>query len=158
MERFRDPAFIEKVFHRYKNADNDFMNSFNLKLAMLFLFGYKPSSNEVKQIMKTTENTDRYGQLTLVEFKRIMTARMQHESQDQDIRNLFQAFDVRCQGFLTLDDILRAFRYVAPNLPESSVRDCFRSTLKTHDGKMSYREFETVMKNSSSSIASFFPS
>ena len=152
MESFRDADFIGKVFQCYKNKDNDYMNSFNLKLAMLFLFGYKPSSSEVGQIMKTTEGTDRYGQINLVEFKRIMIARMQHESHDQDIRNLFQAFDVRCQGYLTLDDILRAFQHVAPNLPETSVRDCFRSALKSNDGKMSYREFETVMKK-----YSYFP-
>ena len=145
MEDFRNPDFIERVFHRHKSVKNEYLNSEDLKLAMLFLFGYKPSNTEIAQIMKTTENTNRYGNLSLIEFKRIMTARMQQESYAQDIRNLFQAFDIRCQGYLTLGDVIRSFKHVAPHLSEQTIRECFNSAA-SHDGKMSFREFETVMK------------
>ncbi|XP_076704150.2 EF-hand calcium-binding domain-containing protein 11 isoform X3 [Callospermophilus lateralis] len=51
------------------------------------------------------------------------------------------------RGFLTLEDFQRAFRLVAPKLPERTVLEVFREVDQDSDGLVSFRDFEYAMKN-----------
>ena len=144
---------LTEVFQKYDADGKGHLNFSDLKVAWIFLFGYKPSSHEVMRLVCTGTTTinkeKRHSEIRidLPTFKRLMMKRLADNVEHQEIRQLFYAFDVKCHGFLTLDDLKCAFKIVAPKIPESSVVACFHSVCSNSHGKISYREFEAVMQS-----------
>jgi len=125
-----------------------YLNKEDLKVAMLFLFGYKPSKYEINQLMKCEKQIkDDNLCMTFSTFKSVMLCKLQAEDEDQKIRELFCMLDVKCQGYLTEEDIQLAFKHIAPNLSNSNILACWTDLCKHKDSKLSYREFEHVLKS-----------
>ena len=61
---------------------------------------------------------------------------------------MFLAFDTTCQGFITLDIAKKIFLQVAPFLDSVTVEKLFREADTDRDGRVSYRDFEFIMKYS----------
>ena len=70
------------------------------------------------------------------------------EDTDDEIRQMFIAFDTKCQGFITLDIAKKIFLQVAPFLDSVTVEKLFREADTDRDGRVSYRDFEFIMKYS----------
>ena len=49
-------------------------------------------------------------------------------------------------GFLTFEDVARVFASVAPFVTNTAIEACFNEADLDADGKLSYREFEAMMK------------
>ncbi|XP_068942084.1 EF-hand calcium-binding domain-containing protein 11 isoform X8 [Petaurus breviceps papuanus] len=49
------------------------------------------------------------------------------------------------RGFLTLEDFKKAFKQVAPKLPERIVLEAFREVDQDSDGHVSFKDFEYAM-------------
>ncbi|XP_069884680.1 uncharacterized protein [Dipodomys merriami] len=88
------------------------------------LFGYKPSKIEADSVMSSI-NPSTSG-LSLEEFVNIVRKKKEAQLYRNEIRHIFTAFDVHYRGFLTLEDFQKAFRQVAPRLPERTVIEVFR--------------------------------
>ena len=139
---------IAEAFALGDEVGKDYLTAHDLKVAMLFLFGYKPSKYEINQLMRCEKlNDDEHKIMTFQTFKSIMSAKMASEDETQKVRELFCMLDVKCQGYLTLDDIQSAFKSVAPNLSQSRILSCYQEMCNHSDAKLSYREFEKVMKS-----------
>ena len=139
---------ILKAFELGDKEKKGYLHREDLKVAMLFLFGYKPSKYEVNQLMHCDPHNDNSMQImTFPTFQSIMLSKCKSEDDDQKIRELFCILDVKCQGFLTLEDIQLAFKSVAPNISSSNILSCYKEMCKSGDAKLSYREFEHVFKS-----------
>ncbi|KAJ8341246.1 hypothetical protein SKAU_G00335370 [Synaphobranchus kaupii] len=57
-------------------------------------------------------------------------------------RHIFNAFDVHCRGFLTVEDFKKAFSRVAPRLPRRTAQEAFREVDRDSDGHVSFKDFE----------------
>ena len=125
-----------------------FLNKEDLKVAVLFLFGYKPSKYEISQLMRCEEQSDnKHVRMTFPTFQSVMLRKLESEDHDQKNRELFCMLDVQCKGYLTEDDIQLAFRQVAPKILESNIKSCWKNMCVHSDKKLSYREFEHVFKS-----------
>ncbi|XP_045361666.1 EF-hand calcium-binding domain-containing protein 11 isoform X5 [Camelus bactrianus] len=62
-----------------------------------------------------------------------------------EIRHIFTAFDRHYRGYLTLEDFTKAFRQVAPKLPERIILEVFREVDQDSDGHVSFKDFEYAM-------------
>jgi len=145
--RLDSPYHLESVFHMCDEEQKGYLTSEDLKVAFLYIFGYKPSKQEVKQMMTFQENFD-HRHMDIVCFQRTIKQMATSSSVDQDIRQLFQLFDVKCQGFLTLDDINQGFKFIMPCLKDSVIIACFQVMCSNNFGKLSYKDFEKTMKHS----------
>lgn len=159
---------IVDTFHNADEGKKGFLTNEDLKVAFVALFGYKPSKNEVGQLMakcsrlpsdqslpkksedsriERTPDTTHVG-MSLEHFTEIAKAKILAEDYDDEIRQMFIAFDVMCRGFITLDIAKRVFQQVAPFLDSVTVEKLFREADMDRDGRVSYRDFEFIMKYS----------
>lgn len=167
---------ILETFHNADEGKKGFLTNEDLKVAFVSLFGYKPSRNEVEQLMaknqtqravssdsiwlssdqlltrkpanyeiKQTPNATPVG-MCLEHFTEIAKTKILAEDSDDEIRQMFIAFDVMCRGFITLDITKRVFQQVAPFLDSVTVEKLFREADMDRDGRVSYRDFEFIMK------------
>nr|XP_011715561.1 EF-hand calcium-binding domain-containing protein 11 isoform X2 [Macaca nemestrina]XP_011715562.1 EF-hand calcium-binding domain-containing protein 11 isoform X2 [Macaca nemestrina] len=89
------------------------------------LFGYKPSKIEVDSVMSSV-NPNTSG-ILLEGFLNIVRKKKEAQRYRNEVRHIFTAFDTYYRGFLTLEDFKKAFRQVAPKLPERTVLEVFSS-------------------------------
>ncbi|XP_073923448.1 EF-hand calcium-binding domain-containing protein 11 isoform X6 [Castor canadensis] len=85
--------------------------------------------------------------ILLEEFLNIVRKKKEAQVYRNEIRHIFTAFDVHYRGFLTLEDFKKAFKRVAPKLPERTVLEAFRETDQDSDGHVSFRDFEYAMNH-----------
>ena len=154
---------IAETFHNADEGKKGFLTGEDLKVAFVSLFGYKPSKSEVEELMtknqtkenqplrkkfaEDTSNSPPLG-LTLDCFIEIAKIKILAEDPDDEIRQTFLAFDTMCQGFITLDIAKKVFLQVAPFLDSVTVEKLFREADTDRDGRVSYRDFEFIMKYS----------
>ncbi|XP_067311873.1 EF-hand calcium-binding domain-containing protein 11 [Pseudorasbora parva] len=133
---------IELVFHQCDVGKKGYLSREDLKMAVVMLFGYKPSKSETNILMNGTKNCPG---VPLEQFVPLMGRKMSSEDPYEKTRQIFTAFDVHCRGFLKLDDFKSAFKRVAPRLPERTVLEAFRHADQDSDGHISFKDFENVI-------------
>ncbi|KAI2572350.1 EFCAB11 isoform 11 [Pan troglodytes] len=111
----------------FKACDEDhkgYLSREDFKTAVVMLFGYKPSKIEVDSVMSSI-NPNTSG-ILLEGFLNIVRKKKEAQRYRNEVRHIFTAFDTYYRGFLTLEDFKKAFRQVAPKLPERTVLEVFR--------------------------------
>ncbi|XP_031524898.1 EF-hand calcium-binding domain-containing protein 11 isoform X2 [Papio anubis] len=111
----------------FKACDEDhkgYLSREDFKIAVVMLFGYKPSKIEVDSVMSSV-NPNTSG-ILLEGFLNIVRKKKEAQRYRNEVRHIFTAFDTYYRGFLTLEDFKKAFRQVAPKLPERTVLEVFR--------------------------------
>ncbi|XP_030644383.1 EF-hand calcium-binding domain-containing protein 11 [Chanos chanos] len=139
-----DKKRFETVFHRCDLDGKGYLSREDLKVAVVMLFGYKPSKSETDLLMKQSLHVDCPG-VPLEQFVSLMGKKLSVEDRYEKMRQIFSAFDVHCRGFLKLDDFKSAFARVAPRLPERTVLEAFRHVDQDSDGHLSFKDFENVI-------------
>lgn len=167
---------IVETFHNADEGKKGYLTNVDLKVAFVALFGYKPSKNEVEQLMAKTQTEQTVSLassrlpsnqpltkksedskieqipdathvgMSLEHFTEIAKAKILAEDSDDEIRQMFIAFDVMCRGFITLDIAKKVFQQVAPFLDSVTVEKLFQEADMDRDGRVSYRDFEFIMK------------
>ena len=132
------------IFTKFNSGNKEHLNYEDLKVAWCYIYGYKPSSYELKQLFQTESSLSQI-ELSKSDFIELMLNKGPNNFALNDVRQIFYAFDSGCKGFLTLDDFKQVFDVVAPNLPKSSVISSFTYGCLTYDEKMTYRDFEKLM-------------
>ncbi|XP_015763175.1 PREDICTED: EF-hand calcium-binding domain-containing protein 11-like [Acropora digitifera] len=158
---------IAEAFHNADEGKKGLLTREDLKVAFVSLFGYKPSRSEVDRLMAirtqqetpfdqsatrkscivSCETSPQVG-ITIEHFLEIAKTKILTEDCDDEIRQIFLAFDTRCQGFITLDVAKKNFLQVAPFLDPVTVEKLFQEADTDRDGRVSYRDFEFIMKYS----------
>lgn len=139
-----------KAFRNATRHGQDHLSPEDYKVAVLELLGYKPSKYELSKVWSTClgEGQEEAGTLMGMDtFVSHMTGRLKQKDQDELIREVFVSLDVYQCGFLTERECLAAFRQVAPQLREGVVKGLFAELDSNGDGKVSYRDFEIMMKS-----------
>ncbi|XP_005390332.1 PREDICTED: EF-hand calcium-binding domain-containing protein 11 isoform X2 [Chinchilla lanigera] len=142
------PSEHRKWVEVFKACDEDnkgYLSREDFKVAVVMLFGYKPSKIEANSVMSSI-NPNTSG-IVLGEFLNIVRKKKEAQLYWNEIRHIFTAFDVHYRGYLTLEDFKKAFRQVAPRLPARTVLEVFREVDRDSDGHVSFRDFEYAMKH-----------
>lgn len=143
-----DRNVIISTFHDSDLGHKNYLDKEDLKTATVALLGYKPSKYEVDDMYKScglTENAP--GQrINLEMFIDMMSSKMAVVDEDDEIRQTFLMFDSQCRGFLSLEDITKAFSQVAPHMQTHSIESAFKEIDRDGDGRISYKDFEFMMK------------
>ena len=138
----------EEAFLAADEEKKGFLTREDYKVAILSLLGYKPSVFEVSTVWKNSSGVCERSQggLTKEQFVCLTAQRIMDQDKDGLVRQVFLAFDVCCRGFLNKQDCLRAVQSVAPHLASDRIPALFREVDWNGDGRVSYRDFELMMK------------
>ncbi|KAM5274677.1 EF-hand calcium-binding domain-containing protein 11 [Ctenodactylus gundi] len=137
-----------KVFKACDEDNKGYLSREDFKVAVVMLFGYKPSKIEADSVMSSI-NPNTSG-ILLGDFLNIVRKKKEAQLYQNEIRHIFTAFDAHYRGFLTLEDFKKAFRRVAPKLRERTVLEVFREVDRDSDGHVSFRDFEYAMTHGQS--------
>ncbi|XP_023384618.1 EF-hand calcium-binding domain-containing protein 11 isoform X3 [Pteropus medius] len=121
------PSERKKLVEVFKACDEDnkgYLSREDFKVAVVMLFGYKPSKIEANSVMSSL-NPDTSG-ISLEEFLNFVRKKKELQLYRNEIRHIFTAFDRHYRGYLTLEDFQKAFKQVAPKLPERIILEVFR--------------------------------
>ncbi|XP_028742458.1 EF-hand calcium-binding domain-containing protein 11 [Peromyscus leucopus] len=132
-----------EVFKACDEDNKGYLSREDFKVAIVMLFGYKPSKIEADSVMSAV-NPNTSG-ISLEGFLNVVKRKKEAQLYRSEIRHIFTAFDVHYRGFLTLEDFNRAFSRVAPKLPARTVLEVFREADRDSDGHVSFRDFEYAM-------------
>ena len=139
--------YIKEAFHSADEGRKGFLNRDDLKVAIASLFGYKPSKYEVNELMFSA-NMDKCPGLSLERFIAIASAKLVAQDLDDEIRQMFLAFDLECRGFITVENAKKIFFTVAPFVGKDIVEKVFMEIDSDKDERISFRDFEFMMKYS----------
>lgn len=134
-----DRKSIREVFTANDSGAKGYLDLEDVTMAMISLFGYKPDEGEVEKLIQGRET------LCFDEFFDGVAVRYANRDKHEEIRQSFLALDTSCRGFLTLADLKKAMKLVAPRL-EKKADEIFRELDTDGDGRVSYREFEVMMQ------------
>ncbi|KAL6477411.1 hypothetical protein MHYP_G00132460 [Metynnis hypsauchen] len=113
------------VFDQCDVEKKGYLSREDVKVAVVMLFGYKPSKSETDIMMQAGAVPNCPG-VPLERFVSLMGRKLSAEDPYEKTRHIFSAFDVHCRGFLKLEDFKSAFARVAPRLPDRTVLEAFR--------------------------------
>ncbi|XP_021512336.2 EF-hand calcium-binding domain-containing protein 11 isoform X3 [Meriones unguiculatus] len=112
-----------EVFKACDEDNKGYLSREDFKVAIVMLFGYKPSKIEADSMISSV-NPNTSG-ISLEGFLNVVKRKKEAQLYRNEIRHIFTAFDVHYHGFLTLEDFKRAFSQVAAKLPERTVLEVF---------------------------------
>jgi len=149
----------ERAYNNALSEGESRLSREDYKVAALELLGYKPSKYEVDSVWSTTIGSTGTGRretghsLDLEQFTAVMLTRLKGREKDEIIREIFLCMDIYQRGFLTESDCISAFHQVAPGMKREMVQELFWEVDLNGDGRISYSDFELLMKSSPSSLA-----
>ncbi|XP_061467919.1 EF-hand calcium-binding domain-containing protein 11 isoform X1 [Rhineura floridana] len=132
-----------KAFEACDEGNKGYLNREDYKIAVVMLFGYKPSKVEVDSVMASVKQNQ--SGVSREQFINLMSTKKAAHFCHSEVRQLFTAFDRQCKGFLSLEDFKKAFHVVAPKLPERIVVEAFREVDQDSDGHISFKDFQSAM-------------
>lgn len=146
---FREEAVIRRDCEiAFRDADTEqkgYLTPEDYKVAVVSLLGYKPSKYEVGSVWKT--HCQQGAGLPRETFQGLMLERMKQQDHNELIRQIFLTFDSHCQGFITLENCRSTFKQVVPHMDSTQIEAFFAEVDSNSDGRVSYRDFELMMKH-----------
>ena len=132
--------------------DKTYLSKEDYKVAAISLLGYKPTSCDTEEVWQSAKERAcqldaKFRGIGREQFQDVMMKKMAALDDTELIHRMFMAFDVQCKGFLAYRDCLRAFREVLPHIQAKVVEDMFTEIDLDGDGRISYRDFETMLLN-----------
>ena len=64
--------------------------------------------------------------LSYEQFEKKALADIKRLDNIEELRNSFISIDFSCKGFLTIDDLIKQFKLIAPHFSQKTVLDIFR--------------------------------
>ncbi|NXK45575.1 EFC11 protein, partial [Chauna torquata] len=122
-----------QVFEACDEDDKGYLSREDFKVAVVMLFGYKPSKVEVDSVMSSVKPEN--SGILFEKFLNLMSARKAAQLCSSETRQIFTAFDVQSK-FLLLNVLILNTRSLFS----------YREVDQDSDSRISFKEFESAMK------------
>ncbi|KAM6130867.1 EF-hand calcium-binding domain-containing protein 11 [Pterocles gutturalis] len=137
------------------DEDKGYLSREDFKVALVMLFGYKPSKVEVDSVMSSVRREN--SGLLFETFLNLMSAEKATPLHSNETRQIFTAFDVQDRRFfLTFGDFKKAFSSVSPKLCERIIVEAFKEVNQDSDGRVSFKEFECAIKYGQDEVSAVY--
>ena len=136
---------LRQIFHDYDSDRDGFLTRRQLKLAVIAVFGYKPSSTETRRLVDSSVFDEDVGvekeAVSLAGFLSFCQRRQAREDSSLETRRVFNALDQEARGFLTAEDVVSACQRVAPGLTEERIKAVVAEVDVSGHGRIALGDF-----------------
>ncbi len=147
---------IAAAFVQFDSGAKGYLTRHEIRAAHLSLLGHAPSLLELDALAPKPkpEGEAREGDasaearapgVALPELCDWLERKLGAQDADELTRKAFRAFDTQGRGFIGLDDLEAVMAEVAPHVPAATVRLIFSQADANRDGRVSFRDFASVM-------------
>ncbi|TPX40055.1 hypothetical protein SeMB42_g05193 [Synchytrium endobioticum] len=137
-------AQVNEIFKRVDIDRKGFLSRSEFKIALVGLLSYIPSKFEIDQMLASLRFTDDDVKVTCTDLISLISARLSIPETDM-IRQTFSSFDLNCNGFITPQEMKKLCSHYATFIPETVIERAFAVADEDGDGRLSYREFVSLM-------------
>ena len=129
---------LEQIF-RQKDVDSKgHLTSREFKLAIIVVFGYKPSSREVRRLIDPKSGMQGISLDTFVSHCLRLRER---EDPSLEARRVFISLDSAARGFLTVEDVAAGCRRVAPGIGADRIEATVAAVDRSGHGRIALGDF-----------------
>lgn len=129
---------LEQIFRAKDVGSKGFLTIREFKLAVIVVFGYKPSSGEARRLVDPASGLDG---ISLDAFLTHCLRTQEKEDSSLEARRVFNALDVSARGFLTAEDVRAACRRVAPGIQSARIESIFSEIDRSGHGRIALGDF-----------------
>jgi Ca2+-binding EF-hand superfamily protein len=116
----------------------------DLKCAATAILGFKPSKRDLINWLVGTD-AEHTQILSKGSFMQLMASKLALVDEREELRSMFKAFDVRHQGFLTVDSLIEVMKEACPAVTAGRVADMFAEADVDGSGRIGYMQFEQIV-------------
>ena len=150
-----DCKIIQNAFDLADLEKKGYLNRDDFKIAHIAIFGCKPSTYEIQEIMtkygqlisKPGSEREEIHVLDFEKYRYIMLDRLRATDINDEIRETFHLLDARCKGFVDFEDFKKLVHRFLPHFDLSNIRRIFNETDGDSDGRVSFRDFQMLMNS-----------
>ena len=142
-----DEGIVLKFLNNLKKYKR---NSILQETALAYLVHNFPQMKDVINSCKLFNQIDLNcdGRITQEELYLGLKQRLNSDSLDEDVKNIFQNLDMNNDGYIEYEEFVRASISKEKFMGENVLQFAFRFFDKDNSGKITFKEIETVFKNS----------
>ena len=145
---------LKEAFTLFDTNHSGTIDARELKAAMRAL-GHEVTKASCAAMFREVDK-DPETELNFDEFCKIMAPRLKQADSRDEVMKVFQIFDPKNQGFITLKDLKRIAEDCGEGLNDQELNEMIVEADKTGDGKITFQEFFKVMrKNCNDPMAEF---
>ena len=139
---------FERAFNFVDNLQKGFLDKHQIKLLYLSLFGYQPSLFELKNL--SAKGYNHFGKhsnyVSREDIWKHLEEKFQYKDKYDELREIFQSFDVQSKGFINFEDFKKAIKIKNPSMDELKILRYFRELDTNLDDRVSFQEFVLMME------------
>lgn len=135
---------LREVFSLFDVTQSGTIDAREFK-ASLRALGFDVKKDHIKSMMGEVGKGLR-DRLEFEEFCRVMSAHMPDKSSKEEIRKLFELFDVECNGSIAFRTLKKIVNDIGENLTDDEIQEMIDEADRDGDGLVSFDEFYRIMK------------
>ncbi|EFB23090.1 hypothetical protein PANDA_009126, partial [Ailuropoda melanoleuca] len=136
-------AKFKAAFSRFDTNGDGTINTQELGAVMRAL-GQDLSEAELKHLIAQVD-TDGDGVISFQEFLAEMVKRMKSWGSEQDMREVFRAFDLDGNGHISVDELKQAMSTLGEKLSQEELDAMIQEADVDKDGQVNYEEFLRIL-------------
>ena len=131
------------AFKKYDKANNGYLNWHQVKCALIYLTGEKPNYQQSKLLRPT--NSQHIDSSTFTSIYSMHCNNLHFEPERAIVGCCFETLDTSNNKYISLDDFRKCESLLACS-SEGDMLDCFYEIDSNKDGKVTYKDFNEMMK------------
>ncbi|KAJ1446749.1 hypothetical protein M885DRAFT_545342 [Pelagophyceae sp. CCMP2097] len=124
----------------FATAQHGRLTRHEVKCCITAAFGFRPDKREVAMLLGAD------GTAAAGDVSRFLETRLPKKHRDDDVRQIWDAFDEQRRGYLTADAVVAVFAAACPAMPARTVIAAFEELDVGRTGKIGYQHFVSIMR------------
>jgi Ca2+-binding EF-hand superfamily protein len=133
---------INDVFIQY-SSDKVHLSRFEYTCTYISIFGRDPSVHDMNLLFPMSGHRMSYQQ-----YMNVVCDKLKKQDNHDYIKKIYNEFDRRGNGYLTIEDVEYSFHSVNRSIPKHVIARVFTMFDKNSDGKITLKDFTDILNSS----------